>query len=143
MGRFFVVPFGQTLMGRLNEIGRTHSGCIPRMGRTIIATRDGRGRGTIGIFSCGRSVLLHIQPKVFSLGIQQFDSIGHDLPDIPARRKDEVNVPHRIIRLSIKVILIRGADIRPPALPRVNIDIQVPVRPFVDGAAPTVPALED
>jgi hypothetical protein len=67
----------------------------------------------------------------------------HYLPDIPARRKDEVNVPHRIIRLSIEVILILGADIRLPALPRVNIDIQVSIRPFVDRAIPTVTALED
>ena len=65
------------------------------------------------------------------------------LPDIPARRKDEVNALHRIIRLSIKVILILGADIRPPALPRIDIDIQVPIRTFVDRAIPTVTALEN
>jgi len=65
------------------------------------------------------------------------------LPDIPAWRKDEVNTKHRIIRLSIEVILILGADIRPPTLPRVNIDIQVSIRPLVDRTIPTVTALED
>jgi hypothetical protein len=65
------------------------------------------------------------------------------LPDIPAWRKDEVNTKHRIIRLSIEVILILGADIRPPTLPRVNIDIQVSVRPLVDRSIPTVTALEN
>ena len=65
------------------------------------------------------------------------------LPDIPVRRKDEVNATYRIIRFPIKVILILGAAIRLPALSRVSIDIQVPARPFVNGAAPTVTALEN
>ena len=32
---FFLVPFGYTLTGYLYEIRYTHSGCIPRMGKTI------------------------------------------------------------------------------------------------------------
>ena len=65
------------------------------------------------------------------------------LPDIPKQRKDEVNALHRIIRLPVKVVFTLGTDIWLPALPRVNIDIQVSIRPFADRTVPTVAALED
>ena len=63
MERFFIVPFGFTLMGHLYEIGHTHPRCIPGMSRTVIATYAGWGSGTIGIFICGcryRGLLLYL-----------------------------------------------------------------------------------
>ena len=47
------------------------------MGGTVIATCAGWSRKIIGIFTCGIFVLLHIQPKVFSLGVRQFGNISH------------------------------------------------------------------
>jgi len=48
-----------------------------------------------------------------------------------------------IIWLTIKIIPVFGTDVRFTVLPWGNIDIQVSIRPFVNGPVPTVAALED